>query len=94
MARWHEIVEDERKVFSSTRIVMLAASFVVILLALLDAFLTIEIDPELINALVWLALGAAAKAGADKHSPAAKVEAEVTKARATGQIRAIPDTER
>lgn len=90
---WREIIEDERYRLSSTRIVMLAASLVVILLALLDAFFTVTVDAPLVDALVWLALGAAVKAGADKHSPAARVDAEIVRGRATGQIRAIPDEE-
>ena len=97
------LLEDERGVLSSKRVVGVSSSFVLMVAFVLAAFLPpllhacggpaveIKVDPVLAEAVTWLAIGGLGFATIDKFNPRARAEADVAKARATQEMRAMPE---
>lgn len=104
---WGLLADPKNGALSSRRVVgfgcaaALALGFLIsgllpaILTACGAAPIAVAFDPKLTDALTWLAMGGILGATADGFTPKARVaaeaEAEVVKARASQQIRAMPD---
>lgn len=100
---WGLLADPKNGGLSSRRVVgfvcALALVFGFLLSGLLPAVLAacgadpivVTFDPKIVDALTWLAMGGIIGATADGFTPRAKADAEVAKARATQELRAMPD---
>lgn len=98
------LFHDERGAVSSKRVVGVSSGFTLIVIALGQLVLpavfhyfdaehppVLTVQESVITALAAVVIGVFVTTSADKFSPGGKVDAEVQRARATAEMRAVPD---
>ena len=98
------LFHDERGAVSSKRVVGVSSGFTLIIIALGQLVLpavfhyfdsahppALTVQESVVTALAAVVIGVFVTTSADKFSPGGKVDAEVQRARATAEMRAVAD---